>query len=555
MKKILLLIVLLFPLISLQAQEQERVEFEIENLNKAEFKLVPIGSEGAIVIYNAKGEDRKAVPSYILKKVDANFKQTGKGAMVPQAGESLVDVVTDEANVYALFMGAISNHYSVFKIDKASLKTTVYRENNSKYMDFNSMEVLNGQLNLSIENVPNPSTQMFMVCISMPLCYIPLLFYKPKTFLTIHQIDFNKKTATKKEISLVGGKKMNLNFIDFTKNDSIGNFDVMYSISSKNMKDKRIIIRDITKGNVGKEKVVKLPNGKDIHTGRVFTLSSTEKLVFGQFKVNTKGKSSKEKRAAKTQAPGGFFITMFENDKQTFTKLTPFSTFKNFTMSIPSAARAKKESKGKSKTYAKRDRMLQAILSFAFHNVVVKDDEIIIIAEPYYPTYHTEYRVVYVNGRPTTQAVTVFDGYRFLGVVVIAYDLEGNFKWENGFKIANGPLSFSTSCKFNYYEVEDDGFKIVYNAMGKIYTKTIYNDKVAEEVELTKVSTKTTDKKVVNYSSRITEMSGTEYWYDNYYLAYGIQSITVDKKKSGKNNDDDKKKRKVFYLNRIELEN
>ncbi len=44
-------------------------------------------------------------------------------------------------------------------------------------------------------------------------------------------------------------------------------------------------------------------------------------------------------------------------------------------------------------------------------------------------------------------------------------------------------------------------------------------------------------------------MEGFEHWYDNFYLAYGIQKI-----KNSKDNDT-KLNRRVFYINKIELIN
>jgi hypothetical protein len=265
-----------------------------------------------------------------------------------------------------------------------------------------------------------------------------------------------------------------------------------------------------------KEKVFKLTSGKDIATAKVFSTNPTDKIILGQFK-NKPGKSRKERKEAAKKAPGGLFISMVDGGKQSFTKLIPFSSFKNFTISIPKDPN--KKDKKTSKREVANNKSLQNIISFTFHDILIREDEILVFAEPYYPTYHTETRVVIVNGRATTQTVVVFDGYRFLGAMVMAFDMEGNMKWENGFKISNGPLSFSTSRKFDFYETEDDGIKVVYNSAGSIFSKTIYDDKVDSEVELMKVKTLTNDKKVKNLDSRYTEVNGTEYWYDNFYLA------------------------------------
>jgi hypothetical protein len=61
------------------------------------------------------------------------------------------------------------------------------------------------------------------------------------------------------------------------------------------------------------------------------------------------------------------------------------------------------------------------------------------------------------------------------------------------------------------------------------------------------------NKKVKNLDSRYTEVNGTEYWYDNFYLAFGMQKITSDTKAKDRAKDE-KKNRTIFYLNKIEIE-
>jgi hypothetical protein len=361
-------------------------------------------------------------------------------------------------------------------------------------------------------------------------------------------IDFSKRTASKKDFQLGGGKGLSVNFIDMSKNDSLNKVDLLLSLVGK--KETKNIIREINGTTLDKEKAFKLTSGKDIATGKVFSTSPTNKILIGQYK-NKPGKSRRERKEAANKAPGGIFISGVDNGKQTFTKLVPFTSFKNFTISIPKDPR--KKGKTNNKREAARSMGLQSIISFTFHEILIRDNEILVFAEPYYPTYHTETRVVYVNGRATTQTVTVFDGYKFLGAMVMAFDLEGNMVWENGFKIADGPLSFSTSRKFDFYETEDDGIKVVYNNAGSIFSKVIYDDKVESEVELMKVKTATNAKKVKNLDSRYTEVNGTEYWYDNFYLAFGMQKITSDAKAKDRAKDE-KKNKTIFYLNKIEIE-
>jgi hypothetical protein len=238
------------------------------------------------------------------------------------------------------------------------------------------------------------------------------------------------------------------------------------------------------------------------------------------------------------------------NGKQTYCKLVPFSSFKNFKLSIFNENKVKAMSDRKKKRVAKYDDMLQGTIEFSFHNLLVRENEMLVFAEPYYPTYHTEtVRTVDAQGRGTTTTITVFDGYKFMGALVMAFDMEGNMKWENGFKIENGPLSFSTAHKFDFYEMEDGGIKVLFGSRNSVFSKIIYNDNVESEKELLKIKSNANDKKVTNYESTKSDLNGIDYWYDNFYLAHGIQKIKSDTK-----NAKNKKNRSVYYLNKIEIE-
>ena len=551
MKKVLLLCLSILLYSITFAQDQIRIEFDAENAVGGHYYTYPIGENGVILMYQPKGKEKgkSKETGYTLKKLDINLKESGKGSFMPPKGFTLDKVVSDANSLYAMFSPRANfKKYAVFKIDKTTLKTSVYQGEYPKHLTFEAMEVMNETVFLGFIAGPNPNTPQLIACLSMPVCFIPLLFYQPKYYSMVSTVDFSKRVASRKDFQLGGGKGLKVAFLDMTKNDSLQKVDLLLSLIGK--KETRTILREMNTKTLEKEKVFKLTSGKDIATAKVFSTNPTDKIILGQFK-NKPGKSRKERKAAAKKAPGGLFISMVDGGKQTFTKLIPFSSFKNFTISIPKDP--KKKDKKASKREAAGSKYLQNIISFTFHDILIREDEILVFAEPYYPTYHTETRVVFVNGRATTQTVVVFDGYRFLGAMVMAFDMEGNMKWENGFKISNGPLSFSTSRKFDFYETEDDGIKVVYNSAGSIFSKTIYDDKVDSEVELMKVKTLTNDKKVKNLDSRYTEVNGTEYWYDNFYLAFGMQKITSEAKAKDRAKDE-KKNRTIFYLNKIEIE-
>ena len=80
---------------------------------------------------------------------------------------------------------------------------------------------------------------------------------------------------------------------------------------------------------------------------------------------------------------------------------------------------------------------------------------------------------------------------------------------------------------------------LVYSFDGELKSKVVSGKTVVEGKTGVKIDTGNANDKVKeNYGS------GIEYWYDNYFIAYGYQKIKSDKY-SGKS------KRKVFYFNKI----
>ena len=58
------------------------------------------------------------------------------------------------------------------------------------------------------------------------------------------------------------------------------------------------------------------------------------------------------------------------------------------------------------------------------HPVVFNENAWTVLGEVFYPTYRTEYRTSYVNGKPVTQTVYVFDGFAYSHAVVLQVSSE-----------------------------------------------------------------------------------------------------------------------------------
>jgi len=167
------------------------------------------------------------------------------------------------------------------------------------------------------------------------------------------------------------------------------------------------------------------------------------------------------------------------------------------------------------------------------------NDEFVMVAEAYYPEYETHCETVFnPNGSTYQRCYTVFVGYRFTHAIIAGFDESGELIWDNSFEIMD-ILTYDLKPKVKFL-LEDNEILLVYSFNGEIKTKVVSGKAVVEGKTGVKIDTGDSNDKVKeNYGS------GIEYWYDNYFIAYGYQRIKGDKN-SGKS------KRKVFYFNKIE---
>jgi len=149
------------------------------------------------------------------------------------------------------------------------------------------------------------------------------------------------------------------------------------------------------------------------------------------------------------------------------------------------------------------------------HPVVFNENAWTIVGEVFYPTYRQEYRTTYVNGRPVTQTVNVFDGFQYTHAVVLQVneelekikDYTFNLSiWDKPFYVKEFIRTVVVGSKLNFYYVDNYNFGHVSLENGGV-----------EESPLIDIVNKENDlKESERVTSRIN--SNVEYWYEDYYL-------------------------------------
>jgi hypothetical protein len=171
------------------------------------------------------------------------------------------------------------------------------------------------------------------------------------------------------------------------------------------------------------------------------------------------------------------------------------------------------------------------------HEVVFDNGQLIIVSEAYNPEYHTNTQMSYdYYGRAFPTSYQVFDGFRYSHAFVAGFDSSGNMRWNNGMEMRDILTKFlnrKLNCLF-----EEDETVLFYNANNKIAFKTIAGSTVVENTTYVPITPKrATDQPIDEYLGTI------EYWFDDYFIATGYQTI--------RNNYLESNKRNVFYMSKF----
>ena len=180
---------------------------------------------------------------------------------------------------------------------------------------------------------------------------------------------------------------------------------------------------------------------------------------------------------------------------------------------------------------------------FLVHEIVPYNNQYILLGEAFYPRYTSTDRTYYGFFNPNAvyqnsiiRDGRIFDGYRYTHAVVMGFDLNGKLLWDNSFEI-NDVKTFTLE-QFVKLEVQKDRIALLYLFENEIRTKIIKNDEVLEGKTFEPIRTKA-ENEIVKKDE--TDFNKLDYWYRDFFFAYGVQEIT----------NPGTGKRRVFFINKV----
>lgn len=193
----------------------------------------------------------------------------------------------------------------------------------------------------------------------------------------------------------------------------------------------------------------------------------------------------------------------------------------------------------------KNQKTAKSEVAFQFLSPRLTDfgDLTVFAVEAFMPYYHTETRMSYgyygyYGGYPYTY--TIFDGYDFFSEVLLAFDRDGNLKWQQSVK-------FDNELTYTLFPHASEG--VCYD---ELVVASPYHNKLrytAFDAQGKVLMNQQSEKLAPIYGADFVEdeyFAQMAKWYDNRFLIYGSQII--------QNSTQPQAKRSVYYLQKVQYD-
>lgn len=279
-------------------------------------------------------------------------------------------------------------------------------------------------------------------------------------------------------------------------------------------------------------------NTKVLRKFQFYAIDKNQTAIFGVFDIQT-GRIPDLSKLEDEDNPksAGLFSLKLENHKATSPKFFDFMKLDNIHGSISQRKITKVKTDNGEFDESGASKMVSAFYNITKPVIVKSNDSFIISSEIYKPHYITETRMDYdFYGRPYPYTYSVFAGYLFFDVIMVAVTDDGKMIWNNDF-IIRDLKSFSLERHSMIFE-DNEFVTAAYVNNGRIYSKTFEGSLDIDSDESTIATNHKKDRIVEDENNRIVN------WFDNYFLIYGYQKI--NNRTLSKQNE-----RTIFYINKI----
>jgi hypothetical protein len=230
----------------------------------------------------------------------------------------------------------------------------------------------------------------------------------------------------------------------------------------------------------------------------------------------------------------GLFIAQINDNNIQQINYFSFGDLENFFRYMK--ARQEKRIKNRVQRKKVKGKKIKFQYRFIVHELVPYNNQFILLGEAFYKRYKTLGNTMAMPN--SSEPPVVFDGYQYTHAAVLGIGANGNLLWDNSFEI-NDVKTFTLE-QFVKMGARGNEIALLYLFDNKIRTKIIKNNEVLEGKTYRDLQLKENESLSVDNKSSINKL---DYWYANYFLAYGTQNVVSI---AG-----GRKKKKVFFINKI----
>lgn len=473
---------------SLSYGQVNAINYSIKN-GFSTAKIIPLNTEGCLFFYKENDGSSRQKPKLIFIKLDTTLNEMWQSEYLLGANVDYINHSFYNQTLYILFVK--ESAYEIVQINVisgeiASLKGFMPQKS-SQIEDF-----------LVIDNfafwggsVPPADGKVFFRT-ALSFVFFPLMFipnFIPERLAFASQVDLNTGSSKQYAFNFKGFSTLT----DIIKDTNDGKS--YFFLRNRSGKTTYLHIQDISSNGVRAKTTTINPISKkyQLLTGKFYISKSGKKMIIGTYGKN------------KNDGAQGMYFSGMENGKQDFIEYHSFTKFSKFFNYLSVNQRNRIENKIENKKKSGKDLSLDYQL--LIHDVIESNNTFKIAAEAYYPTYRTEFRTIWVYGRPVTQAYNVFDGWKYSHAVVACFNENGKLLWDDWISIPN----------ITSYSLDE---KVKINTNETTTTLTIYQN---GSFIVKNIDEQNIDKKLDILPENLTENDSKsnsimDFWYANYAL-------------------------------------
>ncbi len=494
------LVFMFFTIFNLTSEILQTDRLELKYSSWVKNKLIPLKKDGFLIVRVNKSRNKKIKKNTIIAKYDTNFTRIWKKGYLFDRKLSFEDSCTTDDEIILFFRNKRNGKFILLSFEKntgkerridgkllpkAVLQDFQYSNNKIYYLALTQqILVVKQKITLSTINIFDGSLKTTFVS------------DRKKELIDSFRIDEKNQTASLSLIDKVG-KKVSISFFD-------QNTDLIKTINYPQKDDNKTFV-----------------------TAKIHHLNSDKTILMGSYSVKFSPYTT------------GIYVAQLDKNYSIIdVKYYNFNTFNNYFAYLSEKGQEKMERKRERKKKWGKEFKIQN--QFLDHDLIIKDNQFIWIAEGYYPTY-TSQTCTTSGGScgTTTFSVLVFDGWLYTHAVAAAFNFDGEKLWDASIKIGD----------FKTYELHEivkvsmnkNNIALLYVVGKAIRLTEIKNGKIVTDKAKVNLETLTENEEIKGFSR-----SEIDLWYDNYYICWGDQKVKdLDKKI--------KSKKRVFFVNKISV--